>query len=418
MRRILAVLLVAVVVALAPAGAALAEGETVQGTLRAGAPVAGVRISVAAPDGTAVGTATSAADGRWQVPVPAAGQYVVRLDTATLPPGITLAADVPAEQKVTVREGAFGAVLFRLSGGAAPVEETSKLDQVPQLAVEGLRLGLIIALASVGLSLVFGTTGLTNFAHGELVTIGAFVALVGNVGLGLPLAVAAVLAVLGGLAVGALADLAVWRPLRRRRAGLLAQMVVSIGLGMVLRYVLLLVIGGGGTRSYDVAGQTATEFGPVSITPRDLYAMGICAATLVGVAVMLRSTRLGRAMRAVADNRDLAAASGVDVERVILAVWACGGGLAALGGVILGWTTNLRWDMGFNLLLLMFAGTVLGGLGTAYGALAGGLVVGLFIQLSGLYLDGDLRNVIALAVLVVVLMVRPRGILGTRQRIG
>ena len=123
-------------------------------------------------------------------------------------------------------------------------------------------------------------------------------------------------------------------------------------------------------------------------------------------------------MRAVADNRDLAASSGIDVDRVILFVWALGGGLAALGGVLFGLQQQVQFEMGFKLLLLMFAGITLGGLGTAYGALVGSFVVGMFIELSTLVVPTELKNVGALLVLIVVLLVRPQGILGRAERIG
>jgi branched-chain amino acid transport system permease protein len=139
---------------------------------------------------------------------------------------------------------------------------------------------------------------------------------------------------------------------------------------------------------------------------------------LLLVALMLQRTKIGKAMRAVADNRDLAASSGIDVNRVILVVWMMGGALAALGGVLLGLSDQVQWDMGFRLLLLMFAGVTLGGLGTAYGALVGSLVVGIFVQLSTLVIPDDMKYVGGLLLLIVVLIVRPQGILGSRARIG
>ena len=128
---------------------------------------------------------------------------------------------------------------------------------------------------------------------------------------------------------------------------------------------------------------------------------------------MLQRTRIGKAMRAVADNRDLAASSGINVNRVILVVWVMGGALAALGGVLLGLSDQVQWDMGFRLLLLMFAGVTLGGLGTAYGALVGSLVVGVFVQMSTLVIPNDIKYVGGLLLLIVILVIRPQGILGS-----
>lgn len=134
--------------------------------------------------------------------------------------------------------------------------------------------------------------------------------------------------------------------------------------------------------------------------------------------LVLVFSRIGKAMRAVADNRDLAESSGIDVERVIRWVWISGSALAALGGVLFATTEAIGWEMGFRLLLLMFAGVTLGGLGTAYGALFGGMIVGVFIQMSTLVIPSDLKNVGALLMLVVVLLVRPQGLLGRAERIG
>jgi len=394
-----------------------AEGESISGTLRvtqSGRLIEGATVTVTREDGTEVGTTTSNENGQFSVVVNSPGTYTVRLDTATLPEGIELVGGNDT-RTVTVSTAQQAAVLFGLSDGTVAEQELNLVWL--QRFVEGIRYGLIIAITAVGLSLIFGTTGLTNFAHGELVTIGAFAAYVVNTQLGMPLALAAVVAVGVGVLVGAGNDLVVWRPLRRRRSGLVAMLVVSIGLGLVLRYLLLLVAGGD-RQSYNTAAQSAIDLGPVDVTPRDLLAMALCFVVLIGVAVLLQATRIGKAMRAVADNRDLAASSGIDVNRVILFVWMLGGGLAGFGGVIYGWTINLRYDMGFTLLLLMFAGVTLGGLGTAYGALLGSLIIGVVVQMSTLVIPDDIKTVAGLLLLILILIVRPSGLLGARQRIG
>jgi branched-chain amino acid transport system permease protein len=159
-------------------------------------------------------------------------------------------------------------------------------------------------------------------------------------------------------------------------------------------------------------------FGPIRIAPKDIIMVALSIIVLIAVGLMLQRTKIGKAMRAVSDNRDLAASSGIDVQRVILFVWLLSGALATLGGVFLGLGEQVTWDMGFTLLLLMFAGVILGGLGTAYGALVGSLVVGMFVQLWSLFFSPELKNVGAFIVLIVVLLVRPQGILGRRERIG
>jgi branched-chain amino acid transport system permease protein len=419
LHRIAAIGLLALAALFFVANPAQAENERISGTLnvsQTGKPVEGVTVTITnKTDGTEVAKVESDADGRFTAPVPAAGTYVVKIDTSTLPDGIELDEGVPESRDVLVNTGQSAAALFSLSDGST-VAQNVDIEWIQKL-VEGLRYGLIIAITAVGLSLIFGTTGLTNFAHGELVTVGAFAAFWVNTSFGVPLILATVFAVFVGVLLGAANELGLWRPLRKRRSGLIAMLVVSIGLGLAMRYLLLLIVGGD-REFYDVPAETAVDFGPFSMTPRDLQAMGLCLVVLVAVAVMLQFTRIGKAMRAVSDNRDLAASSGINVNRVILVVWSLGGALAAFGGVMYGWTLNLRYDMGFTLLLLMFAGVTLGGLGTAYGALVGSVIIGVIVQLSTMVIPDDIKTVSGLLVLILILLVRPSGLLGARTRIG
>ncbi|HEX8804122.1 MAG TPA: branched-chain amino acid ABC transporter permease, partial [Acidimicrobiales bacterium] len=164
--------------------------------------------------------------------------------------------------------------------------------------------------------------------------------------------------------------------------------------------------------------QTGLKFGPITIVPRDLICMGLSILVLVAVATFLQKTRMGKAMRAVADNKDLAESSGIDVDRVIGFVWASGAGLAALGGILQGLSQTVTWQMGFQLLLLMFAGVTLGGLGTAYGALVGSMVVGVVVEVSTLWIPSEFKTTTALVILIAILLVRPQGILGQAERVG
>jgi len=417
---VLAAVLTALLMALglALASPAAAAGESISGTLSAGnQPVAGAVLTATPTAGGAPTMGTSGPDGRFTVTVAGGGTYAVRLDPATLPKGVTLAAGSRNPFTVTVVAGQSRAALFRLDK-AGFTAATSKINQPLQLLVDGIKFGFIIAMSGLGLSLIFGTTGLTNFAHGELVTFGAISAWYFNVRAGFPFVVSALLAVVvGGLAGGVL-ELGLWRPLRRRGTGLIAALVVSIGLSLFLRYLFLFVYGGNTQPFREYSIQAPYDLGLITITPRDLASDVISLLVLVGVGLALQKSRLGTAIRAVADNRDLAAASGIAVQRVVLVVWAVGAGLAALGGILLGLTQQVRFDMGFTLLLLIFAGVTLGGLGTAYGALLGGLLVGILIQVSTLVIPSELKNVGALAVLVLVLLVKPTGLLGRRERIG
>jgi branched-chain amino acid transport system permease protein len=215
-------------------------------------------------------------------------------------------------------------------------------------------------------------------------------------------------------------DRGLWRPLRRRGTGLVAMMIVSIGLSILLRYMILYQFGDR-RRPYDqyaVQTDPLFEIGPISMNPKDAFMIVVSLVVLIGVAVLLRRTKLGKAMRAVSDNPDLAASTGIDVNRVITLVWFMAGVLVTLGGVFQGLSEQVQWLMGFQLLLLVFAGVTLGGLGTDFGAMVGSLIVGVFVFLSSLVVAPELKNVGALLVLIVILMVRPQGIFGRKERIG
>ena len=400
--------------------AAAAEDEPtglVQGYLRdlSGTPVAGIDVTVSNAEGFS-GTGTSDETGKWQVEVPGEGSYEVELDVDTLPDGVAEPTKNPID--VTVFPGSPRTVLFTL--GERERNTTTKWDQAAQLTVEGLRFGLILALGAVGLSLIYGTTGLTNFAHGEIITFGALITWWLNASVGLPFILAAVLGVVLSGVFGFVNDRGLWRPLRKRQTGLIAMMIVSIGLALALQNIFLIFFGGA-SRPFDAyATQAGIEFGPVSLTPKDMFSMVIAAVVLVIAGLALLKTRMGKATRAVADNPALAASSGIDVERVILVVWVVGAALAGLGGILQGMTQQVFPLLGAQSLLLIFAAVTLGGLGTAFGALVGSLVVGLFINLSTLIpgMTPELKNVGALLVLIIVLMFRPQGILGRRSRIG
>jgi neutral amino acid transport system permease protein len=396
-------------------GVAHAENEQLVGTLKTNAsgPIEGVEITVTTEDGADVDTVTTDEEGRWEVDLPEPGRYTVTLNTDDLPDTVTLTGEDSRTVNVDVnrRQPVNFALDDGSRGGGGNIRAV-------QLLVDGIRFGLLIAICAVGLSLIFGTTGLTNFAHGELVSIGAIVAWYINVDGGVPLILAALIAMVVGGAVGALNELGLWRPLRRRGTGLIAALVISIGLSLTLRYLIQIVYGGFSNPYAQYQSQRAVNYGIFTLTNRALISILISVAVLVLVALMLQRTKIGKAMRAVADNRDLAASSGIDVNRVILIVWIMGGGLAALGGVLLGLSDQVQWDMGFRLLLLMFAGVTLGGLGTAYGALVGSLIVGIFVQMSTLVIPSDIKYVGGLLLLIVILVIRPQGILGSRVRIG
>lgn len=419
-----------IVVMLATPLSVLAEGETLGGTLtyRAGdepTPVEGVTITVS-QDGAEIGTAVSDAEGRWEVPLPGAGSYAVTLDISTLPEGVTLTDPTRAElPNVAVIGGQRKVVIFPLEegegGGGGGGGGVSLYARVGALLVAGLKLGATIALAGVGLSLIYGVTRLVNFAHAELVTLGAVLAFAFHVpgtGPGYPLVLAAIPAMILVGAFGWLQSKYLWQPLRKRGTSLLSLMVVSIGLSFALRSIIQLAFGGQPQSYQDYAGQPGVLILGISMVPKHLVTIAVAIVVLFLVTLFLERSRSGTAMRAVADDRDLAESSGIDVDRVIQVTWVLAALLAAMGGIFYGMNESVSYDMGFRILLLLFAAVVLGGLGTAYGVMAGAFVVGIVVEMSTLVLPSELKVVSGLVILIVMLLVRPQGIFGTRERIG
>jgi neutral amino acid transport system permease protein len=432
-RRTLAIALAvaACVLLLGPGGAGAQEqppaddeggGAAVQGTLvytEDGERVAaeGVAITVESGDGSFSEDVETDAEGHYEVALPAAGEYTISIDPDTLPDGVSLEDEDRTSLTLNFEENRVRPAIFRLTTGEGSGGDTT-WKKALRLTVEGLRFGLVIAMCAIGLSLIFGTTGLVNFAHGEMVTFGALIAYFFNQTLGWHMLVAAPIAILFGALLGGGLDKGLWQPLRGRGTSLLAMLVISIGVGILLRNLFQYQFGAAARPYKDFQLQKVIELGPVSVVPRDLVIMGLSTLILVGVATFLQFTRVGKAMRAVSDDKDLAESSGIDVERIILFVWVVGGGLAATGGIFQALDQQVNFQFGFQLLLLMFAGVTLGGLGTAYGALVGSLIIGLFVQLSTLVVDAEFKNSGALLVLILVLIIRPQGILGQSERVG
>ena len=394
----------------------------VAGTLTAdGNPVAGVKIAVFSGD-TEAGEAISADDGTWRVPLARAEQYSVTLNTGSLPEGVYLVDPERTTLTVPVTEGQSRTLIFQLTTTppADRIDDSGPplLNEIVTRGADGLRFGMIIAVSAMGLSLIFGVTGLVNFAQGELVAFGAIVAWYLNAGAGIPLVLAAVLAVVISAVFGMGLDTTLFKPLRRRKLSSIALMVVSIGLSLFLRHLYLLVFGSEPKSYTSYITQTREQFGPLAIAPKEIAIIVTGAVAVTLVAILLQKTRLGTSMRAVADNKDLAESSGIDVERVILYTWALGTALAGLGGVLLGLGDKVEWDGGFKLLLLMFAAVVVGGLGTAYGPVLGGLLLGVAIQISTIWFDVEFKIVFALAAMILMLLIRPQGILGRKERVG
>jgi branched-chain amino acid transport system permease protein len=390
----------------------LVDGKTVHD------PLPGVKVSVTTPDGGAVGEATTDADGSYHIDLPAPGAYVLTLDKDTLPKGVKLTNAADATRAVNVRPDQT--LIGNFFVGTDTRKQDSRLSLLPQTIADGLLFGLIIAVCSVGLSMIYGVTGLANFAHGEIVTFGALVTYWVNVKADVTLLAAAPVGIAAAGASGFVFERGLWRPLRRKGTSLTSMMIVSIGVSILLRFFWQYVYGGRLHAYAQYATQPRKHLGLFDMTPRGLTIIGLCLVILVGLALFLLRTRLGKAIRAVSDNADLASSTGINTDRVILLVWVVGSALAGLGGTMFALDQQLKWDTGFSLLLLIFAAITLGGLGSAFGALAGSLVIGLTIQMWGWVFPSmvELQRVGALIALILLLLVRPQGLLGRRERIG
>lgn len=312
-----------------------------------------------------------------------------------------------------------------------PVTNSRATNQLAQSIVNGLAFGLLLALASVGLSLIYGTTGLSNFAHGEQVSLGAILTyffatqemvslplLPWEFNFGFPLVASAILAVILAAGFGWLQDRLLWRPLRKRRVGITQQMIVSIGLALALVNLLQWWVGGRKVR-LSIAIDVRHQVGPFQIGNQTLISIGIAIACILAVSAFLLYTRLGRATRAVSDNPALASASGIKVDGIVSLVWILAAALAAVGGILLAlYEQGSSFDAGSRMLLLMFAAVTLGGLGQPFGALVGSIVIGLVSEVSTVWLPPDLKYASALGILILVLLFKPQGILGRAERVG
>ncbi|MCK9794393.1 branched-chain amino acid ABC transporter permease [Isoptericola sp. 4D.3] len=423
----------------------------------AGDRIPDAEVTIAGPGGFEE-TVTTTAEGPVSVAVPEVGRYAVTIDPATLPEDEPLPAGAATELSVTAQTGGTGRAAFRVGGEAAPTESPTadattaapggddgadtgtgttteggevatapegdaserafSWAQVWQQFGSGIRFGLLLALASIGLNLVFGTTGMSNFAHGEQFALGAALGFIAINQMGLSIWVGGLLTIAVCALTGLAQDAAIWRPLRRRGTPVMQLMIVSIGLSITLQYVIQLMIGGGSERILSNNPQPLNILG-ITLSTASWISMAVALVCLVGFALFLTRTRLGRATRAVSDNPALASATGIDPDKVVRTVWILATAFAALAGLMWGISFgSFNWQLGVQLLLLMFAAVTLGGLGTAFGALVGSILIGLVVELSNLVIQSDLRYASALVILILVLLIRPQGILGRRERIG
>lgn len=290
------------------------------------------------------------------------------------------------------------------------------LHDVAQTTLNGLTLGTIYALGAVGLTLVYGILRLVNFAHGDFLTFGAYMAYLVNVTWGLPLAAAICFAMATTALLGLLSERLMWRPMRAKGAGFLQLILMSIGLAFVIRSGIQW-FWGSEIRTLDVNVTESVSFLGLRIGETELMVVLVGIAVLVAVGLIVRFSLLGKRMRALSDNIALAETAGIDTRRVILYTWLFAGALAGLAGVLSGALTNLRPELGFELLLPIFAAVILGGIGNPFGALTAGLVLGVVIEWSTLVVEPRWKVTFGFIALIVALVIRPQGIFGRAREI-
>ncbi|NBD16931.1 MAG: branched-chain amino acid ABC transporter permease [Cyanobacteria bacterium] len=277
-----------------------------------------------------------------------------------------------------------------------------------QLLINGLAVGSIISLVAVGLTLTFGILRLPNFAQGDLMTVGAYMTWVSNVA-GLNIWLSMIVGAIGTVIVMLVTEVLLWKPMRNVRAQPTTLIIISIGLALFLRSTILL-IWGGSNQSYDLPILPALDIFGLKVAYYRIIAIGLSLLAIVILHFLLQNSKIGKAMRAVADNIDLARVSGINVEQVVIWTWVIAGVLTAIAGANYGLITAVRPNMGWFLILPIFASVILGGIGNPYGAITGAYVIGIAQELSVPFLGSQYKLGIALAIMVLMLLIRPQGL--------
>jgi neutral amino acid transport system permease protein len=286
------------------------------------------------------------------------------------------------------------------------------LQSITQSIIYGIALGSIIALGAVGLTLTYGILRLSNFAHGDYMTFGAFIAWMLNVSK-IPVLsniwVSMLIGIVATVGVALLAEAVLWQRMRRLRATSTTLIIISIGLALFLRNGILLTWGGEAKR-YNLPISEAIDLFGIKIKFYNLVVLGLAIVAIVGLHFLLQHTKIGKAMRAVADDIDLARVTGIDVEQVVLWTWIISASLTGLGGQMYGLVTNVRPDMGWFLIMPMFAAVTLGGIGNPYGAIAGAFIIGIAQEVSVPIVGSQYKLAVALVLMVLTLLFRPQGL--------
>jgi branched-chain amino acid transport system permease protein len=282
-----------------------------------------------------------------------------------------------------------------------------------QLIANGIIFGAIIALGAIGLTMVYGILKFANFAHGDTMSLGAYLALL-FFELRLPFPIAVVLSIGVSIAIAILIDHYLYRFFRK--TGPIILLIASVGVALFLRNVILLFWGPDLTY---YTREIQLDFQIIPGVRLNTYEIGIVIVTavlIVLVHLFLKKTRIGKAMRAASDNMDLAEVVGIDTHRVIIWTWSVGTALAVFGGIMLGVENGLRPPMGWELLLPLFAAAILGGIGQPYGAMVGGLIIGIVQEVSTGFISTAYKPAVAFIIMILVLLIRPQGIFGGSKR--
>jgi neutral amino acid transport system permease protein len=325
-------------------------------------------------------------------------------------------AEAAGARLATARErvpGALALVLGALAVAAVALGAAYGGHALAQATINGFVSGSYFALGAAGLTLVYGVLKLVNFAHGEFLTYGAYMAILARSTLHLPFVVAILFAVLATAVLALALELVLWRPMRRKGAGVLQLLLLALGLAFVIRNTIQLVAGTA-VRTLGANVTTAVTFGGgLHIGRTELWIVLAAIGVLASLAVLLRQSRLGKEIRALSDSAELAETSGIDTDRIVLYTWILAGGLAGLAGVVYGASVGVVTPtLGFGIVLSLFASVIVGGIGNAYGALAGGLLIGLVQEWSTLVAPAEIKVAVGFCVMIAVLIVRPQGILG------
>jgi len=282
------------------------------------------------------------------------------------------------------------------------------LTDIAQAFFNGIAIGSAIALAAIGLTLTYGILKISNFAHGDYMTLGAYLTWFFNIN-GVNIPIAMFLGAVGTVGGMLIAEQLLWKPMRKRRATPTTLIILSIGLALFVRNGILFIWGGNNQR-YDIPLVPAADIFGIKVAFYRLVAIALAIVAVIALHFILQNTKIGKAMRAVADNIDLAKVSGINVDRVVIWTWVITGVLVAIAGSMYGLITVIRPNMGWFLILPMFASVILGGIGNPYGAIAGALVIGVAQELSVLLIDPAYKQGIALLIMIIILLVRPQGL--------